>query len=368
MRSFVRLLAAVLLGAGGPVAAAAAPAGAAVDLPGYVLSSSAASLPGELASLATGKRVQYLSTDVRGTLVPTTGLVLTPRTGKVRKVVVWAHGTTGLADQCAPSANEAVFWSEARLAVAELLRRGWTVAAPDYPGLGTALPHPYLVGLSEARSIIDSVKAARNLDSSLLTAYAIDGHSQGGQGGLFANQIAPSYDGNLVLKGTAAIAPASNVDVLAPDIPGTPGQGYLVMGLYGLNAVEPTFLPATVLAAPARAKTPVLQTGCLNEILAAYANLTRTELLTGGNLPASWVNKLKQYDNPGQSAPTAPILVVQGLDDQAVPAPVTEIFLIPQLSNWPGAQVEYRPIANADHDQAVVQTTGSVADWIAARL
>jgi len=112
----------------------------------------------------------------------------------------------------------------------------------------------------------------------------------------------------------------------------------------------------------------VLQSGCLTEILAAYADLTRTELLIGGNLPASWVDKLKQYDNPGQSAPTAPILVVQGLDDQAVPAPVTEFYLIPQLGGWPGAQVEYRPIAGADHDQAVVQTTGSVADWIAARL
>ena len=68
--------------------------------------------------------------------------------------------------------------------------------------------------------MIDSVKAARNLDSALTTQYAIDGHSQGGQGALFAGQLAPSYDGALVLKGVAAIAPVSNADLLRPADPG----------------------------------------------------------------------------------------------------------------------------------------------------
>jgi hypothetical protein len=38
----------------------------------------------------------------------------------------------------------------------DMLRRGYIVAATDCPGLGTAGPHPYLVGVSEGRSVLDS--------------------------------------------------------------------------------------------------------------------------------------------------------------------------------------------------------------------
>ncbi|WP_433296152.1 alpha/beta fold hydrolase [Actinoplanes sp. CA-030573] len=366
MKTGSRIVLAVLLCLGGVVVATGGPASAA-SLPGMVLSSTTATLPPELASLATGKRIQYVSTDVNGTLITATGLIMTPRSNKKNKTVAWAHGTTGLADQCAPSTNQNVFWPEARTAVAALLSKGWTVAAPDYPGLGTPQQHPYLIGASEARSIIDSVKAARNLDQNLSVLYAIDGHSQGGQGALFANQIAPSYDGNLQLRGTATIAPVSNVDALAPIIPGTPGQGYLVMGLYGLSAVDATFNPNTVLGTEAKAKTTVLTTGCLEEILAAYQDLTAEQLLIGGALPDPVVAELAHFDNPAQSAPSAPILIVQGTDDDAVPFFVTHDLLLPQLQAY-SQPVQFNQISGATHDSAVVLSAGDVANWLAARL
>src|SRR3954447_5979465 len=177
----------------------------AATAPGTVLSSTTAVLPPQLAPLATGKRISYATTAVNGSLITATGLVMTPKYGKGNKTVVWAPGTTGRADQCTPSINQDVFWREARAAVAALLGKGFTVTAPDYPGLGTTQAHPYLIGGSEGRAIIDSVKAARSLDSSLTPLYAIHGHSQGGQGALFAGDLAPSYDGKLVLKGVSAI-------------------------------------------------------------------------------------------------------------------------------------------------------------------
>ena len=238
---------------GGLVGVGAGPA-AAADPPGKVLTDAPATLPPALADLATARRISYASTNVTGAGVTVTGLVLTPTGTRVNRTVVWGHGTTGLADQCAPSDHLGVFWAEAQAAIAELLSRGWTVTAPDYQGLGTPEAHPYLVGGSEARAMIDSVKAARLLDGTLSNQYVVDGHSQGGQAALFAGELAPSYDGPLSLRGVAAIAPASNVDLLAPLIPGTPGQGYLVMALYGVAAVDPSFKPANVLAAPAEAK------------------------------------------------------------------------------------------------------------------
>jgi fermentation-respiration switch protein FrsA (DUF1100 family) len=350
----------ILFFAGAPAQAAAGP--------GTVLLSATATLPAELTPLGTGKRIAYVSTSVTGATITATGLIITPKTNKKNRTVVWGHGTTGLADKCAPSASQSVFWPEARAAIAALLAKGWTVAAPDYPGLSTPTAHPYLIGMSEARSMIDSVKAARNLDNKLTTAYAVDGHSQGGQGALFTGQLAPSYDGNLVLKGVAAIAPVSNADIFAPLIPGTPGQGYLVMALYGLNAVDPAFNPNSVLAAPAQQQAAVLQTGCLYEILDAYAPLTAEQLLVGGALPDAVLQKLADHANPARTAPSAPVLLVQGTDDEAVPYFLTADVLLGQLQSYRSQTVDFVPVSGANHDGAVFSTTGQVADWIATRF
>jgi fermentation-respiration switch protein FrsA (DUF1100 family) len=347
--------------------AGAAPAAAAPVTPGAVLSAVPAVLPQELASLATGKRISYATTAIDGTSITATGLILTPTAQKANRTVVWGHGTTGLADRCAPSTNQEVFWPEARVAVAALLRKGWTVAAPDYPGLGTPAPHPYLIGASEARSMIDSVRAARNLDANLSVHYALDGHSQGGQGVLFAGELAPSYDGPLMLRGVASIAPVSNAGIFAPMVPGTPGQGYLVMGLYGLSAVDPSFNPDTVLGVPAQQRATVLQTGCLYQILDAYAPLTAGQLLVGGTLPDAVIAKLAHYVDPAQAPSSAPILLVQGTADESVPYDLTAGALLPELQQY-AQPVTFVPIDGANHDEAVIRSADMVASWIATRF
>ncbi len=68
----------------------------------------------------------------------------------------------------------------------QLIEQGAVVAATDYPGLGTAGPHPYLVGDSEARAVIDSVRAAHSLPGvGDGNSFAVWGHSQGGQASLY---------------------------------------------------------------------------------------------------------------------------------------------------------------------------------------
>ncbi|MEU4622645.1 alpha/beta fold hydrolase [Actinoplanes sp. NPDC023801] len=364
MRKISRLLLAALIAAAGMLVATAGPAHAA--LPGFVLSSTTASLPPELAALATGKRIQYVTTNIKGGLITATGLVLTPKAGKTNRVVAWGHGTTGIADTCAPSTNHAIFWPEARDAIKEMLLRGWSVAAPDYPGIGTPQEHPYLIGASAGRSLIDNVRAARLLDPALSTQYVVDGHSQGGQGALFASQLAPSYDGNLVLKGTAAIAPVSNTQEFINYIPGTAAQGYLVMALYGVSVVDPTFKWKDVLAAPAEEKLGVLQSGCLYDILDAYDEFTAEQLVEGGVVSDAVLAKMASYENPAQTAPSAPVLLVHGTADDAVPYFASEI-LAGQIAGY-GVPVTFQTVENATHDGAVTQTAALVANWIATRF
>ena len=368
VRRRAAILLVALLGAGGSLVSTG-PAIAA-SAPGTVLSEATATqLPPEIGRIATGKRIEYATTDVNGKVITATGLVLTPKAGKNNKTVAWGHGSTGLADKCAPSANLNVFWPEAVAAVTGLLKRGWTVAAPDYAGLGnTSLPHPYFIGLSEARAVIDSVRAARNLDRQLSPRYVVDGHSEGGQAALFTGELAPSYGSGLELRGAVAIAPVSNVDYLAPYIPGTPNQGYMVMALSGLATVDSSISVKSLLAGPAQTQLGVLESGCLLEILDAYAPLTAKQLLAGGALPQSVIDKLGRWDNPAQTAPSAPILLVAGTADAAVPYDVTAGLLLPELQAYPSASVELRTYDGADHEGAVFQSVDDVGNWIAARF
>ncbi len=93
------------------------------------------------------------------------------------------------------------------------LKAGYAVLRTDYEGLGTPGRHPYLIGASEGRGVVDIALAARNLfgNSLLSKAWAIGGHSQGGHAALFAASLAPKLAPGLSLKGVFAYAPASHI-------------------------------------------------------------------------------------------------------------------------------------------------------------
>ena len=55
---------------------------------------------------AVAYRVRYRSKDVQGKPTESTGLVIAPASaGENRKVMSWAHGTTGMGDASCPSAQ-----------------------------------------------------------------------------------------------------------------------------------------------------------------------------------------------------------------------------------------------------------------------
>ena len=248
---------AVHINADSPTAPAPQPISVQERQLGTVITKAKMLLDPALAAVATGKRISYVSSDPDGQHIVVTGAILTPRkqTRPKQDIIAWAHGTEGLADGCAPSrfatlSSDPTFPLYATT-VKSFLDQGWTVAATDYAGLGSPGPHPYLIGNSEGRAIIDSVRAARQLDQSLSNDWVAIGHSQGGQGALFAGEQAHEYRRGLQLRGVVGMAAAADLDQLAEAIVGTPGQGYLVMALSGLAAVDPSVHPEQLLAPPA---------------------------------------------------------------------------------------------------------------------
>ena len=149
---------------------------------------------------ATNRLVLYRSTGVDGKAVAVSGTVSVPK-GKAPKggwpVITWGHGTTGIADACAPSRDSAsnpahTLINYAYPLLQRWLKAGYAVVRTDYEGLGTPGEHPYLIGRSEGYSMLDMVRAARKLDKRLGRQVIIAGHSQGGQAALWAASLAPS--------------------------------------------------------------------------------------------------------------------------------------------------------------------------------
>lgn len=111
---------------------------------------------------STAWRIRYETTDQNRKPTESTAILVAPNgpaPSGGRNVVAWAHGTTGIAESCAPSLGSNALTSIPDLA--GMLGRGWTIVATDYPGLGTPGPHAYLVGDAAAHAVLDSVRAAR---------------------------------------------------------------------------------------------------------------------------------------------------------------------------------------------------------------
>ena len=334
---------------------------------GTVLQQQSATLPTDLQSIATAKRIVYVTSDVNGNVINGSALIITPNTHPTHtNIVAWAHALTGMADQCAPSNNSAYFFPEAIDAVKSYLQQGWVVTAPDYAGLGVGGNYQTFVGNTEARSLIDSVRAARNLDTSLTNEWAAVGHSGGGSAPLFAGEIAATYGTDLSLKGVVGLAPLSNVDFVAPAIVGTPFQGELIDALYGLSYADSTVDVGTILAPAAKNLSSAIHTGCVFDTINAYANLTPSQLLVNGQLPDSILGKLAQFDNPGFAQSSAPILLLQGLDDQEIPSILTE-FLQQEVCAQ-GSTSYLQELSGVGHDDLPTVTTQLVANYITDRF
>src|SRR4051795_8972504 len=225
--TFVTLAAALLFAAPAAAKVPSGPAGTAFYAPTKAVPSKHGTAiwqrkltgPAVLKSAKSNRLLLYSSTSTAGRAVPVSGDVAVPK-GKAPKggwpVITWAHGTTGIADACAPSIIGTQASYDSPL-LNRWLKAGYAVVRTDYEGLGTpAEPHPYLIGTSEGRSVLDMVRAARKLNSPPGKGILISGHSQGAPAALWAASLAKKWTPELKLQGTLALAPASHLGEQLP--------------------------------------------------------------------------------------------------------------------------------------------------------
>jgi pimeloyl-ACP methyl ester carboxylesterase len=283
-----------------------------------------------------------------------------------RRLVTIAHGTTGIADECAPSRNAGR--SEMRL-VAGALGTDHLIAATDYEGLGTPGRHPYLVGESEGRSTIDAIVAAGQLpDAEPGSQLAIVGYSQGGHGALWANQVAAERAPDLEVVGTFAGAPASEVALTLAAAPRLPQAGFAYMLIAGIEAAYPDDADLEALLTPRGIELlDAVDEGCAADVFAAVAGIPVSELiLASGASSDPWRSLARQQDAGQVKTNDAPVLVIHSQTDAVVP-PIFSAALLRRMCGNDHV-IERRMLPEGSHTGAAIPAYQQAFEWLEARF
>jgi acetyl esterase/lipase len=323
---------------------------------------------------ASAYRVLYRSTGLNNEPIAVSGIVVVPPGAEPpggRPIVAWAHPTTGVVPHCAPSL--ALFAFQQMQGLRAMVQRGYVVAATDYPGLGTAGPHPYLVGISEGRAVLDSVRAARVMPrAGGGSTFAVWGHSQGGQAALYSGILAGSYAPDLALVGVAAAAPATELaQLMTADLDTAGGRNLTAMTLWSWERVFGAPM-AQVVQPVAIPVVNRLAEECIESIYDILVRRDTSKPLEQAFLSVSnpvdlepW-RSLAARNTPGPLPRHVPVFLAQGEKDGLVRPQITFDYM--QRLCRAGSRVRLLVVPNANHGFIGRDSAEAAVEWMAARF
>jgi uncharacterized membrane protein HdeD (DUF308 family)/pimeloyl-ACP methyl ester carboxylesterase len=239
-----------------------------------------------------------------------------------RPVIAWTHGTTGVAEECAPSLLPHPFTAGALFVLPQILAQGWVLVATDYTGMGTEGPSPFLIGQGEARSNLDAVRAAHQLTQlDLADQTVLWGHSQGGHAALWAGILAPTYAPDDHVAGVAALAPASDLTRMVDDLARVPGGS--IFSAYAITAYSQAYHDVRFgryVRPPAQTISRRTASRCLSgpgALVSVAQSLVLGKTIFTTN-PATGTLGQRLIQNTPERDIQAPVLIAQGLTDRLV--------------------------------------------------
>ena len=319
-------------------------------------------------------RIAYWTRDASNRPRQVTGMVVAPldRRGGDRRVIAWTHGTTGVVERCAPSLN--ADFAGITPALGEMVARGYVVVAPDYPGLGSAGAHPYLVGEDTARSVLDAVRAARAItESGAGRQFAVWGESQGGHAALWTATSAPRYAPDLSLVATAAAAPPTELPENLRK--GSDASVRAMLTAYATYAWSRHFgadlgtlfnkVNQGVVTRLAEnncvelGKSPKL--GTILGVLSVRGQLSKKDITR----TPPW-SAIARDNSVNPRAVSGPLLVAQSVKDPVVAPSVTRDFLRKRCRA--GLPVRFISLPGGAHEHSARDSSKETLDWIDARF
>ncbi|HEX3783494.1 MAG TPA: lipase family protein [Pseudonocardiaceae bacterium] len=279
-------------------------------------------------------------------------------------VIAWAHGTTGVADDCAPSATSDL--AGQLPIVLPLLQQGYLITATDYEGLGTPGPHPYLIPTSEGRSVIDSVRAARDLVPQTSKRWAVFGASQGGQAAWATDELARTWGAGLDFLGAAAAAPAANIAPVTADVPNGLSETQkelFPLVLYALKLQHPQLRYSDYLSGEALADTPLIPVTCSVEYV--FATLPAADFTPRSAAALQLIHRYLEENALPQRRESAPMFVAQGTADNVVEPAWNDAAVAAACRI--GDVVQYTKYAGAPHP-ALPAAEVDIVTWLDSRF
>jgi len=130
-------------------------------------------------------KISYRSRDEKNRAVILTGLLVFPRGGAPKGLIVFNHGTIADRKMSPSRFTGKPNNSEAQTATLAFASGGYAVVMPDYLGLGDHTgPHPYPLGAVNSRSAVDIIAparaVARRLKIEIASRLYVSGYSEGG--------------------------------------------------------------------------------------------------------------------------------------------------------------------------------------------
>jgi hypothetical protein len=276
-----------------------------------------------------GWRILYMSRNALNQPIAVSGTVLEkvgnlPKnmpTPDKRPVVAYGNEAQGIGDQCAVSrllqygnSGEVALWSP-------LLNDGDIVVSSDFEGMGTPGLHTFGVNVSEGHTILDSIRAAKQLDGdgvSDTNPLGMIGYSQGGGGVGYAAQIAPTYAPELKFVAVAVGGMAIDPMAMAKDNDDKIFSSLDVISAAGYDAAYPdlklkSYLNAFGLNADRFAQGSCEEIG----VLLGFRHLSDFETSNPLDSPA-WQQRFAE-NTLGASPPREPVYMFHAIADEASP-------------------------------------------------
>ena len=314
-------------------------------------------------------RILYHTRTASNTDTLSSGVVLIPYGQPPRDgwpLLAWSHGTSGVANNCAPSLMRSLFYNWEGLY--EYVMLGYAVVATDYAGLGTEGRHAYLDMSSNATDVVNSVPAAHAAVPDLSQKWLVVGHSQGGLASLGVAELEGEIkDPNFL--GTVALAGASDLQdsihaVLKARVPVL--NGLIAFWVYGVKTVYPKLDLKDVLTHQALTLYDAsVEDGC-SAASGAFTALPTDQILQPGWNDNQYIQQFLARDRPGAQSTFGPLLLVGGGDDPLFTESASrKIF---QRLCAAGGQIQRKIYPGLTHDPVVYGSFRDQMDWIAARF
>ena len=287
--------------------------------------------------------------------VSATVVAPTAPSGSPRPIFAYAHGTTGLGDQCALSAQIADGTAVELSVLPVLVSQGLTVVIPDYQGLGT----PGTTRTSWAsRTNLDG-SGLRVLAAARRPSRTSSGALQGGGRGVTAEL-------SQARARCGAIAGAPPADVPPPRSGASRSDGFVPTSWPGSGLYPALAADDEALGADGRQALADVSGTCVGEALAAFNGRDVATLFAG--LPVDepqWRDALAA-NRAGDRPTDVPIFIYHGADDDLVP-PAMSADLFDRYCAV-GVNASRTVYPGTDHVSVLTAAFGDIAAFTIARL